>query len=97
MNGGVSVWTLLNLWERAKHVTKNTKALDYGTMNIPEVGNGKPDLLDEVRWNLEFMLKMQVPHGNDMAGMVHHKIHDKEWTALGLHRRTIPCRASFTP
>jgi len=84
VNGGVSVWTLQNMWERAKFVTKNTKAVDDGSMNIPEKGNGKPDLLDEARWNLEFMMKMQVPDGNDMAGMVHHKIHDKEWTALGL-------------
>ena len=29
------------------------------------------------------MLKMQVPDGKPKAGMVHHKIHDKEWTALG--------------
>ena len=29
------------------------------------------------------MLKMQVPDGQPKAGMVHHKIHDKEWTALG--------------
>ncbi len=84
VNGGVSVWTLLNLWERSRFVSKNTKALDDGSMNIPEKGNGKPDLLDEVRWNLEFMLKMQVPEGHDLAGMVHHKVHDKEWTALGL-------------
>jgi endoglucanase len=30
------------------------------------------------------MLKMQVPDGKPKAGMVHHKIHDKEWTALGM-------------
>jgi len=30
------------------------------------------------------MLKMQVPDGQPKAGMVHHKIHDKEWTALGM-------------
>ncbi|MDP4179961.1 MAG: glycoside hydrolase family 9 protein [Bacillota bacterium] len=27
--------------------------------NIPESGNGVPDILDEVRWELEWMLKMQ--------------------------------------
>jgi PKD repeat protein len=27
--------------------------------NIPESGNGVPDVLDEVRWELEWMLKMQ--------------------------------------
>jgi endoglucanase len=31
---------------------------------------------------MEFLLKMQVPDGQPKAGMVHHKIHDKEWTAL---------------
>ena len=33
---------------------------------------------------MEFMLKMQVPEGKPKAGMVHHKIHDKAWTALGM-------------
>jgi endoglucanase len=83
VNGGISVWTLLNLYERTKYL--GTSLADFGDrrMNIPEQGNGVPDLLDEVRWEMEFLLKMQVPDG-DRAGMVHHKIHDKEWTALGL-------------
>ena len=55
-----------------------------GKMNIPEKKNKVPDLLDEARLELEFMLKMQVPDGKPKAGMVHHKIHDKEWTALGM-------------
>jgi endoglucanase len=33
---------------------------------------------------MEFLLRMQVPAGKPMAGMVHHKIHDTEWTALGM-------------
>ena len=49
-------------------------------MNIPERKNKVPDLLDEARWELEFVLKMQVPDGQPMAGMVHHKIHDENWT-----------------
>ena len=27
--------------------------------NIPESGNGTPDVLDEVKWELDWMLKMQ--------------------------------------
>ena len=27
-------------------------------------------------------MKMQVPEGEPLAGMAHHKIHDKAWTAL---------------
>jgi len=36
--------------------------------NIPESGNGLPDLLDEVRWELDFILKMQDP---DSGGFYH--------------------------
>ncbi len=31
--------------------------------NIPESGNGVPDLLDEARWGLEWLLSMQDPSG----------------------------------
>ena len=34
------------------------KAYADGTMNIPENNNGAPDLLDEARWEMEWMLKM---------------------------------------
>ena len=52
-----------------------------------------PDMLDEARWELEFMLKMQVPDGQPKAGMVHHKIHDEKWTAIGTAARRGPDRA----
>jgi endoglucanase len=38
-------------------------------LDIPESGNDVPDLLDEVRWNLEWMLTMQ-----DQDGGVWHKL-----------------------
>ena len=41
---------------------------------IPESGNGIPDILDEVKWELDWMLKMQE---ND--GGVHHKVSYTEW------------------
>ncbi len=34
------------------------------TTNIPESGNGVPDLLDEVKWELDWMRKMQLPNGS---------------------------------
>ena len=81
VNSGISVWTLMNLFERSQAMGDSSFADD--TLNLPESGNGVPDLLDEIRWNLEFMLAMQVPEG-ELAGMVHHKIHDFNWTGLGL-------------
>lgn len=46
-----------------------------GQLNIPENGNGIPDLLDEVRWGLEWMLKMQ----NEEGG-VYFKVSEKRWS-----------------
>lgn len=83
VNGGFSVWMLLNAWERAE-LKKTSAALGDGTLQIPESKNGIPDLLDEAAFELDFFLKMQVPEGKPHAGMVHHKIHDVNWTALGL-------------
>lgn len=83
VNGGISVWTMMMQYERALALNKAGQYGD-GTMNIPEKSNGVPDLLDEVRWQMEFMLKMQVPDDKKMAGMAHHKIHDETWTALGI-------------
>ena len=82
VNGGIAAWTLMNQYERA--VVRGTEGeFRDGKMNIPERRNKIPDLLDEARWELEFMMKMQVPDGQPKAGMVHHKVHDKEWTVLG--------------
>jgi endoglucanase len=79
VNGGIAVWTLLDLYERAQRAGVRRLGDD---LNIPESGNGVPDVLDEARWELEFMLGMQVPDGRPLAGMAHHKIHDETWTAI---------------
>ncbi|WP_432825981.1 glycoside hydrolase family 9 protein [Dactylosporangium sp. CA-092794] len=83
VNGGIATAQLLGQFERtttAKVVTKG--ALGDGTLDIPERGNKVPDILDEARWELEFLLRMQVPAGKPNAGMAHHKVHDQAWTGL---------------
>lgn len=35
--------------------------------NIPESGNGLPDLLDEVKWELDWLLRMQNPDGSVLS------------------------------
>ena len=84
VNAGVTVWTLLNLYERTRFLGTSLSDFADGKCNIPENRNRVSDLLDEVRWELEWELKMQVPDGQPRAGMVHHKIHDRSWTALGI-------------
>lgn len=82
VNGGISVWTLQNIYERALANGTEAKYAD-GTMSIPENANGDPDLLDEARYEMEFFLKMIVKDG-DYKGMAYHKMHDFKWTGLAV-------------
>ncbi|MFC8191250.1 glycoside hydrolase family 9 protein [Cellulomonas sp. NPDC057328] len=87
VNGGIAVAQVLSTYERALHApTGDAAALGDGSLDIPldEQTNGVPDPLDEARWELEWMLRMQVPAGEPLAGMVHHKVHDVDWTGLPL-------------
>ncbi len=76
VNGGITVWTLLNLYEQG------WEGFPDGSQMIPEQRNGIPDLLDEARWEMEFLLAMQVPEGQPKAGMAHHKLHDESWAGM---------------
>jgi endoglucanase len=75
VNGALAAWQLLDLYEQSPTPV---------ALKIPEAGNSVPDVLDEARWELDFVLRMQVPAGQPLAGMVHHKIHDEKWTGLPL-------------
>ncbi len=57
VNSGISTGTLLWAWEIYGRKLKNIP------LKIPESGNGTPDILNEARWNLEWMLKMQDDDG----------------------------------
>jgi endoglucanase len=83
VNGGIALYQLLNTFERTKVApSADLGALGDGTLHVPEAGNGIPDILDEARVELKFMLSMRVPEGKPLAAMVHHKVHDNGWTAL---------------
>ena len=85
VNGGISVAQLMGTYERTlTAVTATGDALADTTLSIPESGNDVPDVLDEARWELEWMLRMQVPAGERYGGLVHHKVQDDSWTGLPL-------------
>ena len=60
VNGGISLWTLLNAYER------RPAAFADGSLKVPEAGNGVSDLLDEARFEMEFLLRMQIADGTRM-------------------------------
>ena len=82
VNGGFSLWLMQNQYEVAKKYGFEDVYAD-GTMNIPENNNSYPDLLDEARWEMDWMFSMIVDSG-DYEGMLYHKAHDEKWTALGI-------------
>lgn len=53
VNSGISTATLLWAWEMFPEVLRPLH------LNIPESGGRVPDFLEEVRWNLRWMLSMQ--------------------------------------
>lgn len=81
VTGAVAAAQLLAAYERARVFSAGSPVTRDGLSRIPENGNGVPDILDEARWELEFLLRMMVPDGEPLAGMVHHKVHDTAWTA----------------
>jgi endoglucanase len=64
VNSGITTGTLLSLYEDFPVYMKSVK------LNITESGNSIPDVLDEVLWNLRWMLTMQDP----ADGGVYHKL-----------------------
>ncbi|MBR5362679.1 MAG: glycoside hydrolase family 9 protein [Oscillospiraceae bacterium] len=90
VNGGISVWTLQNMYERAilKVEGGDKKFADgSGTVVVPETGNKIPDVLDECKYELDFIEAMKVDskdptYGSKYEGLYYHKLHDHKWTGL---------------
>jgi endoglucanase len=62
VNSGITTGTLLWAFEMFEPRVRGIR------LNLPESGNGTPDILTEIRWNLDWMLSMQ-----DEDGGVWHK------------------------
>src|SRR5271165_1479982 len=71
VNSGISTGALLWAYEINERKTNKVP------LNIPESGNGTPDLLSEIRWNLIWMLQMQ-----DEDGGVWHKQTSEHFSAF---------------
>lgn len=64
VNSGFTVGTMLMAYQL------NKESLDKMNLNIPESGNSIPDFLDEIMYNLKWMMTMQDP----ADGGVYHKL-----------------------
>lgn len=74
VNSGVTTHMLMAAYESLPDY------FDAQNLNIPESGDAVPDILNEVMWNLEWMLAMQDP--ND--GGVYFKLTSKSFTGFDM-------------
>ncbi|MBC8374676.1 MAG: glycoside hydrolase family 9 protein [FCB group bacterium] len=72
VNSAITVSTMMSAFE---HYPEKAGML---VTNIPESGDETPDLLDETRWNLDWMLTMQDPED----GGVYHKLTTKSFPGM---------------
>jgi endoglucanase len=70
VSGAVAVWQLLGVVELLRIRVDAT------------AGGREAAVLDECRWQLDWLLRMQVPRGQPLAGMAFHRVHGTEWSPL---------------
>ena len=71
VNSGISTSTLLSLYEDFPRYMKTVK------LNIPESGNQLPDILNEILWNLRWMMAMQDPNDGGVYNKLTNAAFDK--------------------
>lgn len=72
VNSGITTYTLLAAYEHFP------AWFDKLALNLPESGNGLPDILNEALWNLDWMATMQDPDD----GGVYHKLTNKTFDGM---------------
>jgi endoglucanase len=77
VNSGITTYTLLHAYEQFP------AWFDKLQLNLPESGNGLPDILNEVLWNLDWMATMQDPED----GGVYHKLTNKSFDGFVMPER----------
>ena len=68
VNAGITVGMMLNAWEQFAPLIQTIK------LNIPETESNLPDFLAEIKWELDWLLTMQLEDGS-----VSHKISAKDF------------------
>jgi endoglucanase len=80
VNSGITMGTMLSLYEDYPQYVKSLH------LNIPESKNAIPDFLDELLWNIRWMLTMQDP----ADGGVYHKLSNPKFDGM-----VMPDKAKF--
>ncbi len=87
VNAGITVGSMLFAWEQFKDQIKGI------SLTMPESNNSMPDYLDELKYEIDWLLTMQYPDG---SGKVSHKLSTKDFGGFELPERETADRF-FTP
>jgi endoglucanase len=69
-SGAIAVWQLLSTLEL---LTRADRVLSDGFADM---------IRTECRWQLDWMLRMQVPAGDPLAGLAFHRVHGRVWSPI---------------
>jgi endoglucanase len=70
VSGSIAVWQLLSILELLRRVPSRRVVLAQSTVE------------SECRWQLDWLLRMQVPPGQPLAGMGFHRVHGTAWSPM---------------
>jgi endoglucanase len=82
VSGGIAAWQLLATIDLLRR-------LDLASTSTAGM---RAAVLEECRWQLDWMLRMRVPDGRPLAGMAFHRVHGTAWPPLPIWPHEDPTR-----
>ncbi|MDG4831102.1 glycoside hydrolase family 9 protein [Solwaraspora sp. WMMD1047] len=76
VSGGIALWQLLHLL-RLLRSNRDRVGAGAGSGVVPE-----SVVAEECRWQLDWLLRMQVPPGHQYAGLAFHRVHGTQWSPM---------------
>jgi endoglucanase len=69
-SGGIAVWQLLSTLDLLKRADSTPPRKFVGSIRA------------ECRWQLDWLMRMQVPTGDPLSGLAFHRVHGTEWSPM---------------
>jgi endoglucanase len=70
-SGGIAVWQLLSTLDLLKRVDSSPSARRF-----------VESIRAECRWQLDWLMRMQIPAGDPLTGLAFHRVHGTQWSPM---------------
>ena len=81
-SGAIAAWQLLSTLDLLGASASDGASSSDGAGDSDGAGAVRDSVVGECRWQLDWLLRMQVPAGEPLAGMAFHRVHGTEWPPL---------------